>query len=70
MRTGTHVTRRLLCICEASAYLVLSDETCVVLGTVAVPEVNRWHWQVVEVLAEVDLCRKHNTFTPNTAKPH
>jgi hypothetical protein len=29
------------------------------LATVAVPKVNSWHRQIVQVLAEIDLCRTH-----------
>jgi hypothetical protein len=66
MREGTHITRGLFCICETSTNLVLSDETCIMFGTVAVLEVDGWYRQVVKILAEVDLCNKHDIFMINT----
>jgi hypothetical protein len=67
-QTGTHVTRRFLCICKASADLILSDEACIVLGTVAVPQVNSRQGQVMQILAKVDLCRT-TYFTLKLGKP-
>jgi hypothetical protein len=58
----THVTRWLLCICKAGTDLVVSDEACIVLAAVAVPKVDSWHRQVMQVLAEVDLCGTYNIF--------
>jgi hypothetical protein len=68
VREWTHITGGLLCICEAGTNLVLSDEPCVMLGTVAVLEIDGWHRQVVKILAEVDLCSKHDTFRLKTLK--
>jgi hypothetical protein len=56
----THITWWLLCICKPSADLVVSNEACVMLATVAVSQVDSWHRQVMQVLAEVDLCRTHH----------
>jgi hypothetical protein len=44
----------------------MSNEACIVLATVAVPKVDSWHRQVMQVLAEVDLCGTHNIFMFST----
>lgn len=46
-RTGTYITRRLLCICKASTDFIIGNEACIVLGTVAVLQVDGRYRQVV-----------------------